>query len=167
MNHISQQKVREYLQYNAETGEFHWKVSSNGRIKIGQVAGCLESSGYIKIRIEGKAYGAHRLAWIFTYGEIGNQLIDHINGDRADNRICNLRPASALENSRNRKDQKNQSGARGVYWNQPYGKWQASGFKNGRLISLGYFENKEQAIEVATDFRRKEYGEFCPKLEGV
>lgn len=167
MNHISQQKVLEYLQYDPDSGEFRWKVSSNGRIKVGQLAGCLELTGYIKIRIEGKAFGTHRLAWIAVNGEVGDSFIDHINGDRADNRISNLRVATRVENSRNRRNQKNISGQRGVYWNKPYGKWQASGFKDGKLISLGYFEDKLEAAKVAAEFRKNEYGKFCPNLEAL
>ena len=167
MNQISREKVLEYLRYDPETGEFRWKVSTNGRIKVGQIAGCLKLSGYIKIRIEGKSYAAHRLAWIVVNGDIGDLLIDHINGVKTDNRIANLRLASNLENSRNRRNQKNKSGVRGVYWNEPYGKWQASGFKDGRLISLGYFDKKSDAAKVAVEFRRKEYGAFCPNLEAL
>lgn len=167
MNQISREKVLDYLRYDPETGDFRWKVSTNGRIKVGQIAGCLESSGYIKIRIEGKSYGAHRLAWIVVNGDIGDLLIDHINGVKTDNRIANLRLASNLENSRNRRNQKNKSGIRGVYWNEPARKWQASGFKDGRLISLGYFDEKSDAAKVAAEFRRKEYGAFCPNLEAL
>jgi hypothetical protein len=90
--------MKDLLSYDPPTGVITWKVS-RGRVKAGDVAGnASHRYGYVAIRINGKRYYAHRIAWELYYGEPPSQTIDHINGDTSDNRICNLRDVDSRTN---------------------------------------------------------------------
>jgi hypothetical protein len=143
---LTQKRLKELLSYDQNTGLFYWKVSRRG-VKQGTVAGTKTKRGYIQIRIDGKSYLAHRLTWLFFYGEWPKQHIDHINHNTSDNRIDNLREASQQENTKNRsKNKNNTSGISGVHWDKKSNKWQARIGVNGKRIHLGFFDNKEEAI---------------------
>jgi hypothetical protein len=86
--------------YDRETGELHWRVARNGRMRVGQLAGTW-SNGYISINVDGRKIYAHRIVWLLCKGEWPTNYIDHINGNKADNRIENLRDVSASDNIRN------------------------------------------------------------------
>ena len=82
----------EVLDYNPDTGIFIRKLRTSARVKVGDVVGCLDSNGYLRISVDGKNYWAQRLAWIYVHGDnIGDAKIEHVNKNRTDNRICNLR----------------------------------------------------------------------------
>jgi len=101
--------ILDVLDYDPETGLFTW-IDNYHASKIGTVAGAVQKNlGYIKIRHKGQAYGAHRLAWFFVHGE-QPYIIDHINHDRADNRIANLRNVDYVLNGLN------QRRSVGVHW---------------------------------------------------
>jgi hypothetical protein len=103
---LAQQQLHEVLDYNPDTGLFFWKQKKQGR-RLNKVAGCAISDGYIIIRFNKKNARAHRLAWVYVYGDIPDGMyIDHINRDRSDNRICNLRLVDALGSCSNRKPQR-------------------------------------------------------------
>lgn len=108
MKELSQEYLKEALDYNPEKGIFTWKERPtypkdwNSKYS-GKIAGCKDSSGYIMIRIEGKRYFAHRLVWLYLYGKWPTDLIDHINCITSDNRICNLRESSHRTNKQNLK----------------------------------------------------------------
>ena len=103
---LAQQQLHEVFDYNPDTGLFFWKQARQGR-RVNKVAGCANSDGYIIIYFNKKNARAHRLAWIYVHGDIPHGLyIDHINRDRSDNRICNLRLVDAIENCVNRKPQR-------------------------------------------------------------
>jgi len=143
---ITQQELKELLSYNSKTGIFTWLVSLSNRVKIGGVAGSPDSNGYSVIKVRGRRYYAHRLAWLYMTGA-RPKSIDHINHDRADNRIINLREATQQENMRNstlRKD--NTSGVCGVYQRKDMNKWQALIVAEGKILHLGYFTDKFEAI---------------------
>lgn len=99
---ITQERLKQLLDYDPDTGEFTWKLDRSGTVLAGSVAGTVKSSGYIDIRVDGKLYKAHRLAWLYFYGYLPEYFIDHINNNRRDNKIINLRSASKLQNSHNR-----------------------------------------------------------------
>lgn len=140
--------VRHLLDYNANTGVFHWKIRSGGR-SSGTIAGCKTKHGYISITIAGKAYLAHRLAWLISYGVWPEAQIDHINGDRADNQLANLRPATANENAWNQKVCKtNKSGFKGVYFHLQSQKWRAVIGANNKRISLGLHHTAKDAAKA-------------------
>lgn len=141
---LTQSRLKELLHYNPDTGLFTWKVSLSKRVKVGDIAGTVKNPGYLRIRIDGKPYYAHRLAWLYVYGAWPKDQIDHINGERTDNRICNLREATNAENQQNRKKQiNNVSGYPGVYWNKSGQKWQARIKINSKTKYLGLFETPE------------------------
>jgi hypothetical protein len=99
---ITQKRLKEVLDYDPDTGVFTWKVQTNFRIPINSVAGKLNTRGYRSIKIDKKDYLAHRLVWLYVHGEWPPQLIDHINGDKLDNRLCNIRCATYSQNNTNR-----------------------------------------------------------------
>jgi hypothetical protein len=149
---LTQAKLKEVLEYNPETGVFIRKSFSGnngaGAAKIGEPAGALDDRGYLRIRVYGKKYRAHRLAWFWVHGEFPTG-IDHINGIKTDNRISNLRLANQLENSQNRLASRNSTSKYlGVSKITATGKWRAQiGFANKRH-HIGFFDSEEEAYEA-------------------
>ena len=142
--------VMERLSYDSRTGLFKWKCRAAAHVREGAEAGCLDkSNGYVKIKVAGRYYRAHRLAWLIVYGSFPPDQLDHINGVRYDNRIINLRAVTNTENCRNRAlDNRNKSGHIGIYYNKQRNKWTASIGINYKKVHLGHFENLEDAIEA-------------------
>ena len=105
---LTAEKLHSILHYDPATGQFTWKWRINGRMRpdprcLGKIAGTKNKSGYVAIGIDGKLYRAGRLAWLYFYGSWPTNTIDHINHDRTDNRICNLRDITNAENVRHRR----------------------------------------------------------------
>ena len=159
---LTQEILKEYFQYNPETGLFIWKVfRGGGSPKIGTIAGTPHEDGYVKIKVNGKIYSAHRLAWLYMTGSFPTQEIDHTNGDGADNRFSNLREASRTENNRNTKVRKNNtSGFKRVSKNR-HGKWVSHIHVEGRQHYLGSFDTPEAAHEAYCMAAKAFYGEFA------
>lgn len=144
---LTQEQLKDYLSYNPETGIFVRRVTVCGNAKAGTTAGCFNARGYCTIGINNKRYKAHRLAWLYQYGVLPAGEIDHINHNKSDNRIANLRTVTHRENGLNqpiRHD--NSSGHTGVYFNNRTGKWCAQISKIKGRDYLGSFAHKEQAI---------------------
>jgi len=138
------------LRYNPNTGVFTWLANRNIQTFAGDVAGSIKKDGYIAIGVNKKYYKAHRLAWLFTYGVWPTSQIDHINGDRTDNRIVNLRESTSAQNHQNRKLPKtNTSGYMGVY-KDVSGKWAARIRIAPTRVFLGLFDTPEQAAKAYT-----------------
>ena len=96
-------RFRELLRYEPETGKFYWRVNRRGsKAKAGLEAGCIDNEGYRAIRVDDHQYRAARVSWLFVNGEWPKKYIDHINHNRDDNRIANLRDVSDITNNRNR-----------------------------------------------------------------
>jgi hypothetical protein len=146
---ITQEKLKEILHYDPETGVFRWRKSVANIIKPLDVAGsCL--LGYIKITIKRKSHNAHRLAWLYVTGCWPKNQIDHINGIGNDNKFSNLREATHKQNSENRcLPSTNTSGFRGVSWDKDSNKWRAYVKHNGKMKHLGRFQTAEEAAKVA------------------
>lgn len=143
---IDQLSLIETLDYNQQTGAFTWK-KKRSNIEIGRSAGSTTRYGYIQISINGKLYLAHRLAWLYVYGKFPHAYIDHINGNKIDNSIGNLREASPSENMKNQfLNKNNSSGSCGVRWNKSRKKWQPRIVVNGKEKYLGLFLNYEDAV---------------------
>ena len=144
---LTAEKLRELLHYDPETGIFTWKVSTSNGVKVGDITGCPSGPGYLGIRLQRRLHSAHRLAWLYVYGRWPKGQIDHINRNRTDNRICNLREVSHKQNNQNRsKAGNNTSGHTGVVWHKQRSKWQATIKHNQKNVSLGLFTNLEDAV---------------------
>lgn len=100
---LTADRVRELLSYDAETGILTRKVRTSHRINLGDVAGTVRPDGYLKVSLDNKSYLAHRVAWVIEYGVWPDFEIDHINGIRSDNRICNLRDVTPSTNQENQR----------------------------------------------------------------
>lgn len=151
-------KVREILHYSPETGIFTWKASRGG-VKAGTVAGCIRTTdGYWKIG----SHLAHRLAWLYVHGEWPADQIDHVNGDRRDNRLCNLRAVTQQQNLHNVKPHKdNEAGRKGIYLHKRTGRYRARIMVNGRQRHLGYFDTADEAYRAYCVAAEKLHGEFA------
>lgn len=160
--HISQERLKEVLDYNPCTGIFTWMIRIGARANIGVKPGTVDNGGYLKIVINGQAFMAHRLAWIYVYGgDISSSEVDHINGDRLDNRIENLRLANRNENSWNQKIKaSNTSGVKGVSWDKTAKKWRAQCMVNGVKCFIGRFNSISDAERAVVSFREKFHGKF-------
>jgi hypothetical protein len=144
--HCSIETLRENLSYDPASGKLRWKRQAGGRAS-GDVAGGWSYTGYIHVRVFGKMYQAHRIAWAIHYGEWPATGIDHINGNGADNRIENLRCVPQAQNNKNAKRRiDNTSGVTGVLWYKANRKWGAKIHHEGSYIFLGLFEKMEDAI---------------------
>ena len=143
--------IEEALKYNSATGLFTWLRPTNRRVKIGDYAGSIGSEGYVNIMYYGKQHKAHRLAWLFVHGKYPDGQIDHINQDRTDNRIANLRVVTNSENQLNRKAScKSKSQFIGVSWKAAMNKWCAQ-FKKKHI---GYFASEQEASNAYQEYRR-------------
>lgn len=141
---LTAERLREVLDYDPTSGAFRLKVSSTRRDRIGTVVGSRSSSGHRLIKIDGRKYGAHRLAWFYVHGTWPDHEIDHKNNTPDDNRFTNLREATDGQNRQNSKLNKNNtSGFRGVYLRGR--RWQARITAQGDYISLGAFDTPEAA----------------------
>ena len=136
---ITQERLKEVLDYNPDTGFFLWKVAVSN-VPIGSVAGCLDDSGYIIIGVDGVLYRAHRLAILYTDGYLPENTVDHIDRVPWHNWRSNLREACMQCQLRNcGMLSNNSSGVKGVYWNKRMGRWAAQIKVNGKMSGLGYF----------------------------
>jgi hypothetical protein len=118
--------------------------------------------GYRLLNVHNKTYPAHRLAWLYVYGRFPQMDTDHINCDKADNRIANLREATRSENSANRPPPAhNRSGFKGVHFDKNRQKWMAFIRKDWRVRNLGRYATKEEAIAVRRAAELEIYGEFA------
>jgi len=144
-NDLTQERLKELLSYDPETGMFVWVKSEKG-IKIGEMAGCNHSRGYLRIRIDGKDFFSHRLAWFYMVGAFPSDQTDHINRIKTDNRFINLRAVTTSENQHNRgKTQNNNSGHKGVNYDKSRKKWFAQIGVNRIRHFLGRFPTSEDA----------------------
>ena len=156
---LTQEELKKILTYNLDTGDFVWAMELSFRAGVGKKAGCLDRAGYTVIRIKGKLYKAHRLAWLYMTGEWPVSLIDHINGVKADNRFCNLREATKSQNAVNSHNGVGgEVGYRGVYLNGCG--FTASITYNKKRIHIGTFKTAEAASEAYEAKAKKLHGEF-------
>lgn len=144
---LTAQQLREILHYEADTGVFIWKVMLAHRRKPGEVAGNF-THGYIEIGINNCSYRAHRLAWLHVYGEWPTGHIDHIDGNRANNAIANLRDVTNQTNAQNRHSVsqiKRTSDYLGVTWNSANQCWMAQIKHCGKNMYLGQYSSEREA----------------------
>ena len=161
--------MREFIAYNAKTGEMTWKKVLGNRTRPNAICGGnIDSKGYGRVCFDGKQYRAHRVAWALFYGEWPTLQIDHINGNRLDNRIQNLRPATNSENSRNSQISKNNtSGITGVTYHAKAKKWVAQIMVNRKNHYIGLFDSKAAAAAARQAAQVQFFQEFSKKQSSV
>ena len=148
------------LRYDSETGLIYWVAKGKGMIKK-KAAGTLLHSGYLGICIGPKRWQAHRVAWALHHGEWPKDQIDHINGVKTDNRICNLREATNCQNSKNLGLSKaNKSGTKGVSYEKYTDRWKATIRVDGKSISIGRFNSIEEAAQARKLADQKHFKEW-------
>lgn len=161
---ITYERLRELLDYSSETGLFTWKVDRR-RARAGAVAGRRHPNGYTYITVDYQHYRAHRLAWLWVFGVWPNGDIDHINRERSDNRISNLRSVTKSENQQNRSiNSNNKSGFMGVSWHGKSLRWQAHIRTNGKSRNLGTYLTPE-AASAAYIAAKKQQAPFLEKQD--
>lgn len=138
------------LTYNPNTGELHWKVRTSQRTPAGAIAGSIDRRGYRVFTYKGNQYKAHRVIWEMFRGPIKSKgVIDHTDGDTANNRISNLRLVNASVNGKNcRRYSNNTSGAVGVHWNKAKRLWEAYITSSGTRTRLGRYSSFICACEA-------------------
>lgn len=164
---LTQERLKELLHYNPNTGIFTWIKCPNNKTNLlnkpaGHKRKISKSNKYelVEIRINTKSYLAHRLAWLYVYGYIP-KLLDHINRIPYDNRICNLREASKQTNAFNTKLSKNNTtGHKGVYFDKRSKKFIAECVVFKKRYYLGSFYNLELAIQSYESFAKIHHGKF-------
>lgn len=161
MSDLTAARLRAVLSYDPATGIFTRRQTTCPRLKPGCAAGTTTVYGYVRVQVDGHIYPAHHLAWLHVHGEWPVGILDHANGERSDNRIANLRPATISQNKANSKlRQDNQSGFKGAYL-APNGRWRAQIRCNGKLRSLGRFPTAEQAHAAYAKAAADLFGEFA------
>lgn len=151
---LRQETVKQLFDYIPETGEFIRLKTTSHNAKKGQITkGSKDHYGRYVLSINNKQYKAHRIAWVYSYGEIPEGLqIDHINGDHSDNRLCNLRICTGAENMQNMKKKQNKYGLTGVEKHRR--KWQAYIWKDRKKTHLGMFSTKEDAYKAYLEAKK-------------
>ena len=136
----------------------------SNNVRIGSIAGRLTNDGYIHVKVDDKAYFAHRIVWYLHHSvDPRNSQIDHINHNRADNRPSNLRVCTHEENQRNRIGATaiSKSGERGVWWDSSKQKWKVRVIKDGHTCYAGLFTELTEAVLIAKGQRAKYFGEYA------
>lgn len=143
--------IEQCLDYSPSTGLLVWKHRSARCVHVGDVAGSPTQNGYIKILFQSKTLLAHRVAWFIYYGKWPVKMIDHINGNKKDNRIENLREVTLSENMRN--TYRHRAGKLvGASWRPDNKQWQSHVKLNRKNVYLGLFKTAEEAHKKAIGY---------------
>ncbi len=155
---ITQEQLQEVFDYF--DGQLIWKKCRNTTV-IGKPAGAIGGRGYVNVKLNGKTYTAHRLIYLLQHGHVPD-MIDHIDRDKTNNRIENLRPASVSQNVCNREAPANStSGIKGVRFHKRDKKWIAYAKVNGRQKHIGLFASMEAAAFAASAVRKTLHGGYA------
>lgn len=161
-------ELHEFLRLDSETGILYWKKKTTNRVKVGEVAGSL-THGYLEVAIYGKKCRCHHVVWAMetgAYPELDKYtVIDHINGDKADNRLSNLRIVNRSQNGQNSKPQKvgkTYSKWKGVTWDAARGKWkcQIRPYPGAAKIQKR-FDDEREAAEEYIFLALEHHGEYA------
>lgn len=147
-------RLRELLRYDPDTGHFVW-LQARGKRRTDRPAGYRTWEGYWHICIDEQGHPAHRLVWLYVHGRWPKQ-VDHINGDRSDNRLCNLREADTLVNSQNqrRAHRDSKTGLIGAHLALD-GRYRSSIRVGGKTYRLGSFRTAEEAHQAYVKAKRE------------
>lgn len=148
--------------FDYKDGNLYWKIKRK-TVNAGDLAGRISNKGYVQIGIDRKIYSAHRIIFLMHHGYLP-RTIDHINGNKADNRIENLRDVSLSQNQMNRKFGKNSSGIKGVVWHKSNKNWMAQLVIGGKNTYLGSFDDLELAELVVVEARNKYHGLYARNI---
>jgi hypothetical protein len=161
---LTAERLREVLSYDPETGIFRW-LYDHCSVKAGDVAGCPEAKGYLRISVDGRRYKAHRLAWLHYFGVWPDKQVGHRNTIKSENWIDNLREGGNAQNCANAETPKNNStGFKGVARS---GERFAAGIKvNYRRAHLGSFDTPEEAAAAYDAAAIQAWGEFARPNNG-
>jgi hypothetical protein len=157
--HFTVEELSKVFSYDKDTGIISWAIKR--KKKVGTRCGSMTRNGYRRVSLYGISMAEHRVAWALHYGEWPQGQIDHINRNRTDNRINNLRLATQAENCTNRLS-KNRHGLSGVAL-LPHGRWQAQTQINGVPKYLGTFDTKELAHQAYVDYVSRTRADYLPK----
>lgn len=156
---ITKELLNELFEY--KDGELYRKIVRSNRNTINDKAGYINPNGYKVININGCIFKNHRLIFLMINGYLPNTL-DHIDGNKLNNKIENLREATKVENGQNSKlSKRNTSGAKGISWNKRISSWNVRLTINGITKSFGYYKNLELAELVSIEAREKYHGTFA------
>jgi HNH endonuclease len=154
---LTQERLKELLSYEPETGLFFWKI---GRHR-GNSAGIISENGYVRIKIGPKRYMAHRLAWLYMNGEFPSVSVDHIDGRRDNNRAENLRTANSSQQGMNTKLRcDNRAGLKGVRIRRDRSSFAAIISIGGKQKTLGYFKSPEAAHAAYATAAEVHFGDY-------
>jgi hypothetical protein len=160
--HVTQDRLKELINYDPDTGVFTHKTQRGKTSSIGEVAGCDKPDGYRYMSVEKHRYVAHRVAWLYYYGYDAPIFIDHINGIKSDNRISNLRLATSKNNNTNVGLKKNnKSGYKGVSYIEKRKKYRAQIFNGGKNYYLGEYHTAIEAHKAYCNKASELFGEFA------
>lgn len=153
---ISIDRLRELLSYDPTNGEFRWRKNLKGTARLGALAGGKNHADYRRVRLDGVDLLLHRCAWAFHHNEWPTHILDHINGDRSDNRICNLRLSNNVQNMQNRRlsTSHNATHLLGAHKTRNPAKFRAKITVDGRQIVLGVFDTAIEAHQVYVEAKR-------------
>lgn len=157
---LSAEFVRSILNYDPQTGIMMWIRTISNRAQKGHIV-VYKTNGYAAVRICGKLYRVHRLAWLIMTGSWPEFEIDHKDRDRSNNRWDNLRPATRAENARNTNAHNDGSGCKGVSFHAQSGKWRSRIFMEGKEKSLGLYQTKEDASAAYNAAAVNCFGDFA------
>lgn len=159
-------ELGEFLRYEPETGHLYW-LKRPGRFtskaKPGQVAGAKNAGGYMVINFRRRMFYCHRIAWALVHGTWPVSQIDHIDGDKANNRIANLRLCNHRQNACNSVKRPGASGTVGVTQVKQTGRWKAQVSENGKHRFIGTYASKHEAAAAYWSAKEQIAGEFFRK----
>lgn len=159
---LTVERLKRSYDFFPEDGRIIWKLVTRKTHLAGKNAGTLHSLGYVQVAVDKGLYKAHRLMWFYVYGKWPKEL-DHINRNKSDNRIVNLREVTHSQNSANTGIRKNNtSGLTGVRFRADRKKWVARSTDNGKMLHLGHFATAESAFSAYRKHAKQKYGQYCP-----
>lgn len=162
---LTLERLHEVLEYNPETGDFTWLISTGPRCVVGDKAGFAATHGYIRLSLDGSVYMAHRLAWFYMTGRWPLDFIDHENGVPNDNRYENLRQATHAQNMRNTRAAKNKNdglpkGVKKTARKKGPDRYIATIWNGTNNLHLGLFNTPEEASAAYEAKANELYGDY-------